>query len=50
MTEDGCWADTVLDDEVLKGSWLFQSFVSRGTKVVSGSDWFVTEPNPIQGI
>lgn len=50
MADDGRWAYNCLDQDVLDGSWLFKSFLDRQSKVVSGSDWFVSDPVPLKGI
>jgi len=50
MADDGRWAHTCLEESVLKGSWMFKSLIERQSKVVCGSDWFVTSPIPLHGI
>ncbi len=44
------WAEKALGSERLKTAYAFRSLLDQQAKLVFGSDWFVTTPDPIQGI
>ena len=50
LADDGRWARHAIGEERMKTSWPMKSLLESGAVVVLGSDWFVAEPNPIQGI
>ena len=50
LADDGCWASKVLGKERMKTSWPMRSLLDGGAVVALGSDWFVAEPSPLQGI
>lgn len=48
--DDGCWAGPLLDDERLKNSYAYKTFLDSGVVVAFGSDWYVAPPVPMQTI
>jgi predicted amidohydrolase YtcJ len=50
LADDGRWATAVLGEKRLATSWPMKSLRDSGARVALGSDWFVTEPSPLQGI
>lgn len=50
LADDGCWAKAVIGDDRLQTSWPMRSLLASGATVVLGSDWFVTQPDPLAGI
>lgn len=50
LADDGCWANKILDQNALKGSYALNSLLEANAMLTFGSDWFVSEPSPILGI
>ena len=50
LADDGRWAKQIIGEERMKTSWPMKSILKAGAVVALGSDWFVAEPNPLQGI
>ena len=50
LADDGRWATSFIGEKRMQTSWPMGSLVSDGAVVALGSDWFVTEPDPRQGI
>jgi predicted amidohydrolase YtcJ len=50
LADDGCWAVAAIGTDRMKTSWPMRSLLREGAVVCLGSDWFVTEPDPLAGI
>lgn len=50
LSDDGRWCGKALGDERMQTSWAMRSLLDSGAVVALGSDWFVTDPNPLNGI
>jgi len=48
--DDGRWAERVIGAERCRTTYAFRSLLDAGATVVSGSDWFVAPPSPLEGI
>jgi predicted amidohydrolase YtcJ len=50
LADDGRWATSAIGMERMRTSWPMKSLVETGAVVALGSDWFVTQPAPLDGI
>lgn len=50
LADDGRWATNAIGRQRLRSSWPMASLIATGAVVALGSDWFVTEPSPLEGI
>jgi predicted amidohydrolase YtcJ len=50
LADDGRWATETIGDERMRTSWPMKSLLKTGAVVALGSDWFVTQPTPLEGI
>ncbi len=50
LADDGRWAESVIGRTRMRTSWPLRSLLDSGAVLAMGSDWFVTEPSPLQGI
>lgn len=50
LADDGRWAVNAIGTDRMRTSWPMKSLLDAGGVVVLGSDWFVTQPDPLEGI
>lgn len=50
MSDDGRWARTLLGPNRIHQAWPIASLLDKGCCLAFGSDWFVTDPSPLDGI
>jgi predicted amidohydrolase YtcJ len=50
LVDDGCRIERMLGRERAAASFPFRSLLDKGARLVFGSDWFVAEPSPLEGI
>ena len=50
LVDDGRWAERAIGKERIKSSYRIKSLLEKNVKVSLGSDWFIADPSPLQGI
>lgn len=50
LADDGRWAVNAIGTDRMRTSWPMKSLLKAGAVVALGSDWFVTQPDPLEGI